>query len=123
MSVTSLIWSYVLRGVGCNRESVRTRYEAFLYFVGLSSAAQPTDHSLKLGYYHRCYLTDIRLSSQSRRVDARRNRRTFELLCEQAAAEKDPEKFLGIIREINDMLEAKRARLNGVKAESKPSND
>jgi hypothetical protein len=32
-------------------------------------------------------------------------------LCQQAAVEKDPEKFLEIIREINDMLEAKRAKL------------
>jgi len=38
-------------------------------------------------------------------------------LCEQAGTEKDPDKFLEIIRGINDMLEAKRARLNGVKAE------
>jgi hypothetical protein len=44
-------------------------------------------------------------------------------LCQQAGTEKDPDKFLKIIREINDMLEAKRARLDGVKAESKPSND
>jgi hypothetical protein len=47
----------------------------------------------------------------------------LKLLCDQAAAEKDLEKFLGIIREINDMLEAKRVRLSGTKADTKPAND
>jgi hypothetical protein len=37
----------------------------------------------------------------------------LKLLCAQAAVEKEPEKFLIIIREINDLLEAKRARLTG----------
>jgi hypothetical protein len=37
----------------------------------------------------------------------------LKLLCEQAAKEKDPDKFLELIREINDMLEAKRLRLSG----------
>jgi hypothetical protein len=46
----------------------------------------------------------------------------LKLLCEQAATEKDPDKFLKIIREINDMLEAKRLRLSGTKADSKPSS-
>jgi len=46
----------------------------------------------------------------------------LKLLCEQAATEKDPEKFLKLIREINDMLEAKRLRLSGTKADSQPSN-
>jgi hypothetical protein len=46
----------------------------------------------------------------------------LKLLCEQAAVEKDPEKFLKIIREINDLLEAKRQRLSGVKTDSQ-SND
>jgi len=32
----------------------------------------------------------------------------LKLLCERAAAEKNPQKFLKLIREINDMLEAKR---------------
>jgi hypothetical protein len=47
----------------------------------------------------------------------------LKLLCDQAAAEKDPEKFLEIIREINDMLEAKRVRLSGTKADIQTSND
>jgi hypothetical protein len=37
----------------------------------------------------------------------------LKLLCEQAEAEKDPDKFFEIIREINDMLEAKRSGLGG----------
>jgi hypothetical protein len=46
----------------------------------------------------------------------------LKLLCEQAAVEKDPDKFLEIIREINDMLEAKRLRLSSAKTNSQPSN-
>jgi hypothetical protein len=42
----------------------------------------------------------------------------LKLLCRQAATEKDPDKFLEIIREINDMLEAKRLRISGTKANS-----
>jgi hypothetical protein len=36
--------------------------------------------------------------------------RWFEL-CRQAAVEQDPEKLLALIREINDLLEAKEMRL------------
>ena len=43
----------------------------------------------------------------------------LKLLCEQAAVEQDPEKFLKIIREISDMLEAKRLR----DGDSQSSND
>jgi hypothetical protein len=32
-------------------------------------------------------------------------------LCEMAATEQDPDKLIELIREINDLLEAKRARL------------
>jgi hypothetical protein len=46
----------------------------------------------------------------------------LKLLCEQAAVEKDPDKFLEIIREINDMLEAKRLRLSSAKTNSQPPN-
>ena len=46
----------------------------------------------------------------------------LKLLCEQAAVEKDPETFLKLIREINDMLEAKRLRLSGVTTHNQ-SND
>jgi hypothetical protein len=34
--------------------------------------------------------------------------RTWETLCERAASEPDPEKFLELIKEINDLLEEKR---------------
>jgi hypothetical protein len=44
----------------------------------------------------------------------------LKLLCEQAAVEKNPDRFLKIIREINDMLEAKRARLCGMDTDSQP---
>jgi hypothetical protein len=47
----------------------------------------------------------------------------LKLLCEQAAIEKDPDKFLNLIREINDMLEAKRLRFSGTGADSQPSKD
>jgi len=47
----------------------------------------------------------------------------LKLLSDQAAAEQDPDKFLQIIREINDMLEAKRYRLSGTDADRKPTND
>jgi hypothetical protein len=47
----------------------------------------------------------------------------LKLLCEQAATEKDPEEFIKLIREINDMLELKRVRLSAANADSKPSND
>jgi hypothetical protein len=33
-------------------------------------------------------------------------------LCAQAAAEQDPERLLLLVQRINDMLEAKQARLN-----------
>jgi hypothetical protein len=45
-------------------------------------------------------------------------RERLKPLYEQAAIEKDPDKFLEIIREINDMLEAKRLRISGTKANS-----
>jgi hypothetical protein len=38
--------------------------------------------------------------------------RWFEL-CQQAAVEQDPQKLLALIKEINDLLEAKEARLQG----------
>jgi hypothetical protein len=46
----------------------------------------------------------------------------LKLLCEQAAVEKHPETSLKLIREINDMLEAKRLRLSGVTTHNQ-SND
>jgi len=35
-------------------------------------------------------------------------------LCEQASKEQDPKKLHELIREINDLLEAKEARLKGI---------
>ena len=36
----------------------------------------------------------------------------FVHLCEQASIERDPEKLLKLVRQINDMLETKRRRLD-----------
>jgi hypothetical protein len=41
------------------------------------------------------------------------NKERWKLLCEQAAVEKDPVKLHALIKEINDLLEAKEARLKG----------
>jgi hypothetical protein len=40
-----------------------------------------------------------------------KNKERWRELCEQAAVEQDPEKLLELVREINDLLEQKRARL------------
>ncbi len=37
----------------------------------------------------------------------------WKVLCEQAATEQDPKKLHQLIKEINDLLEAKEARLKG----------
>jgi hypothetical protein len=39
----------------------------------------------------------------------------WKLLCEQASVEQDPVKMLELIREINELLEQKRVRLNETK--------
>jgi hypothetical protein len=39
------------------------------------------------------------------------NKERWKVLCEQAAIEQDPKKLHELIREINDLLEAKEARL------------
>jgi hypothetical protein len=44
-------------------------------------------------------------------------------LCAEAVNEKDSQKFLELIKEINDLLEAKRARFSDKKVDSQPSND
>jgi hypothetical protein len=36
----------------------------------------------------------------------------WKQLCEQAAKEQDPKKLVQLVKEINDLLEAKRKRLN-----------
>jgi hypothetical protein len=40
-----------------------------------------------------------------------KNKECWRELCEQAAVEQDPGKLLELVREINDLLEEKRARL------------
>jgi hypothetical protein len=40
----------------------------------------------------------------------------WKLLCEQAAKEQDPTKLIELVREINNLLEAKQARLDAKKA-------
>jgi hypothetical protein len=47
----------------------------------------------------------------------------WKTLCEQAATEKDPEKFLELIQEINNLLEQKRLHLSGRNIDSRPPND
>jgi hypothetical protein len=41
------------------------------------------------------------------------NKERWKVLCEQAAVEQDPKKLHELIKEINDLLEAKEARLKG----------
>ena len=41
------------------------------------------------------------------------NEERWKVLCEQAAVEQDPKKLHELIKEINDLLEAKEARLKG----------
>jgi hypothetical protein len=38
----------------------------------------------------------------------------WETLCERAANEQDPEKFIELIKEINDLLEEKRRTSRGI---------
>ena len=42
-------------------------------------------------------------------------------LCEQAAAEQDPQRLLFLVRQINDLLEAKERRLLGIDTTPRPS--
>ena len=41
------------------------------------------------------------------------NKERWKVLCEQASVEQDPKKLHELIKQINDLLEAKEARLNG----------
>jgi hypothetical protein len=41
------------------------------------------------------------------------NKERWKVLCEQAAGEQDPKKLHELIKEINDLLEAKEVRLKG----------
>jgi hypothetical protein len=47
----------------------------------------------------------------------------WKSLCEQAATEKDPEKLLELIQEINNLLEEKRLRVSGGRIDNQPPND
>jgi hypothetical protein len=61
--------------------------------------------------------------SQSRGDIVQGSTERWMKLCAEAANEKDPDKFLELIKEINDLLEAKRLRFSGKKADSQPSDD
>jgi hypothetical protein len=41
------------------------------------------------------------------------NKERWKVLCEQAATEQDPVKLHQLVKEINELLEAKEARLKG----------
>jgi hypothetical protein len=41
------------------------------------------------------------------------NKERWKVLCEQASVEQDPKKLHELIREINELLEAKETRLKG----------
>jgi hypothetical protein len=41
------------------------------------------------------------------------NKERWKVLCEQASVGQDPKKLHELIKQINDLLEAKEARLNG----------
>jgi hypothetical protein len=41
------------------------------------------------------------------------NKERWKVLCEQAAVEQDPEKLHQLVKEINELLEAKESRLKG----------
>jgi len=43
-------------------------------------------------------------------------KKCWEGLCQQAAIEQDPERLMGLIEEINELLEAKETRLKQQKA-------
>ena len=47
----------------------------------------------------------------------------FVRLCEQASIERDPEKLLKLVRQINDMLETKRRRLDASETVEQKSED
>jgi hypothetical protein len=46
----------------------------------------------------------------------------WKQLCAEAADERDPHRFLDLIREINDILEEKRFRLSGKKIDGEQPN-
>ena len=61
--------------------------------------------------------TKIRFQFRSVGVDMQgANKERWKVLCEQAAVEQDPVKLHQLIKEINDLLEAKETRLKGAPA-------
>jgi hypothetical protein len=52
------------------------------------------------------------LISWSERLMQGENQERWFQLCQQAAVETDPAKMLALVREINDLLDEKEARLN-----------
>lgn len=54
------------------------------------------------------------ISSRSgKRTLQGKNKERWMELCEKAANEQDPEKLMVLVKEINDLLEAKESRLRG----------
>lgn len=49
-------------------------------------------------------------------------RERWQLLCEQAAVEQDPEKMLTLIAEINRLLSEKEERLQNLRTQANNSN-
>jgi hypothetical protein len=56
---------------------------------------------------------------QARDVAGKKEERWKEL-CEHAANEQDPEKLLHLVKEINDLLDAKKHRLAEVSSSAQP---
>jgi hypothetical protein len=46
------------------------------------------------------------------------NKERWRMLCEQASVEQDPNKLQELITEINDLMEAREARLKGSPSET-----
>ena len=52
-----------------------------------------------------------------------KNQERWFQLCQQAAVETDPAKMLALVREINDLLDAKEARLNQLRKRKEEDDD
>ena len=51
-----------------------------------------------------------------------KNKELWMELCEKAAIEQDPEKLMVLVKQINDLLEAKERRLRGTPQQNLPSS-
>jgi hypothetical protein len=51
------------------------------------------------------------------------NKERWEILCEQAAAERDPQKLLRLVRELNDALREREQRLHQPQKPSQASKE